>query len=300
MTNASSWGRCNPLKSSLVKVMGWRALDIVMERLLTSSSACILTYLACPFRDEVEHPPDPNPSWIIWVLPTVGLLSAYPLSEGVGLDFPLPLHKIFILDFHKHLGYRGVKRRQHQVGQARWSPRMSFINSPLGIPLGSLTFKLATISQLRSPNKSMVLRDNFLNHDLIGPFKVAKNILHITSSEYPCTIIKFLYKSMWSMWLGLPYQGIHSNRGICASVDGIDPSIQFLNFLGGRLVAALVSSVISARNLGHPIGKSSEMDQHLLEEMRGEEVDCLWRDVVLGGRFISFVILICLAIPCIS
>ncbi|GFY80742.1 hypothetical protein Acr_01g0005510 [Actinidia rufa] len=189
MTNASSWGRCNPLKSSLVKVMGWRALDIVMERLLTSSSACMLTFLACPFRDEVEHPPDPNPPWIIWVLPTVGLLSI-------------------------------------------------------------------SVSYVR---------------------------------------------------LGLPYQGIHSNRGICAGVDGINPSIQFLNFLGGRLIAALVSSVISAsvnlptgvdgsllkvpdqyygdfRNLGRPIGKSSEMDQHLLEEMRGEEVDCLWRDVVLAGH----------------
>ena len=39
--------------------------------------------------------------------------------EGVGLDLPKPLHKVFILDLHEYLGYRGIKRRQHLVGLAR-------------------------------------------------------------------------------------------------------------------------------------------------------------------------------------
>ena len=34
--------------------------------------------------------------------------------------------------------------------------------------------KLETKSLLRSPNESMVLGDNFMNHDLIDPFKVAR------------------------------------------------------------------------------------------------------------------------------
>ncbi|GFS38589.1 hypothetical protein Acr_00g0058470 [Actinidia rufa] len=45
--------------------------------------------------------------------------------------------------------------------------------------------KLATKSRLRSPKESMVPGDNFRNHDLAGPFKVAEKALHITSSEQP-------------------------------------------------------------------------------------------------------------------
>ncbi|GFY90809.1 hypothetical protein Acr_07g0010060 [Actinidia rufa] len=59
--------------------------------------------------------------------------------------------------------------------------------------------KLATKSLLRLPNETMVLEDNFLNHDLAGPFKVAEKALHITLSEYPWSDIKFLYESRWSM-----------------------------------------------------------------------------------------------------
>ncbi|GFZ08652.1 hypothetical protein Acr_20g0004600 [Actinidia rufa] len=59
--------------------------------------------------------------------------------------------------------------------------------------------KLATKSIFRSPNESMVLEDNFLNHDLVGPFKLAEKDLHIALSEYPWSNIKFLYESKWSM-----------------------------------------------------------------------------------------------------
>ena len=64
-----------------------------------------------------------------------------------------------------------------------------------GILLPTLTaHELATKSLLRSPNESIVLGNNFLNHDLTNPFKFAKKDLHITSSKYPYIIIKFLYE----------------------------------------------------------------------------------------------------------
>ncbi|GFZ08154.1 hypothetical protein Acr_19g0010910 [Actinidia rufa] len=50
--------------------------------------------------------------------------------------------------------------------------------------------KLATKSRLRSPKESMVPGDSFRNHDLAGPFKVAENALHITSSEQPWSDIR--------------------------------------------------------------------------------------------------------------
>ena len=59
--------------------------------------------------------------------------------------------------------------------------------------------KLVTKSLLRSPNESIVLGDSFLNHVLVEPFKVAKKALHITSSKYLWSIIRFLYESKWSI-----------------------------------------------------------------------------------------------------
>ena len=29
---------------------------------------------------------------------------------GVGLDLPRSLHKVFVLDLHEHLAYRGIER----------------------------------------------------------------------------------------------------------------------------------------------------------------------------------------------
>ncbi|GFZ00308.1 hypothetical protein Acr_13g0017070 [Actinidia rufa] len=59
--------------------------------------------------------------------------------------------------------------------------------------------KLATKSRLRSPKESMVPGDSFRNHDLAGPFRVAENALHITSSEQPWSDIRLLYESRWSI-----------------------------------------------------------------------------------------------------
>ena len=55
--------------------------------------------------------------------------------------------------------------------------------------------KLVTKSLLWSPNESMVIGGSFLNHDIADPFKVAEKALHIISSEYPWSNIKFLYDS---------------------------------------------------------------------------------------------------------
>ena len=84
MTNSSSWGRCKPLKSSLVKVMGWWASIVGAERLYTSYLASPLAFLACLFRDELEHPLGPNPPWIVRISLTVGQLSPYFLSSKSG------------------------------------------------------------------------------------------------------------------------------------------------------------------------------------------------------------------------
>ena len=66
-------------------------------------------------------------------------------SKGVSLDLPRPLYEIFILNFHKYLGNKGVKRRQHQVKSTRWSLQTSFINFPPRISLRPLTLHLALI-----------------------------------------------------------------------------------------------------------------------------------------------------------
>ena len=84
-TNATSWGRCKPLKSSLVKVIVWWAFVIGMERLYTSSSARLLASLACLFRDELEDHLDPKLPWMVWILPAIGLLSPHILSGKSGL-----------------------------------------------------------------------------------------------------------------------------------------------------------------------------------------------------------------------
>ncbi|GFZ04565.1 hypothetical protein Acr_17g0001370 [Actinidia rufa] len=64
--------------------------------------------------------------------------------------------------------------------------------------------KLATKSRLRSPKESTVPGDSFRNHDLAGPFKVAENALHITSSEQPWSDIRLLYESSVSTVTGAP------------------------------------------------------------------------------------------------
>ena len=51
--------------------------------------------------------------------------------------------------------------------------------------------KLTTKNLLRLPNESMVPGVSFLN-DLVGPFKIVEKSLHIISSEYPWSDIKFL------------------------------------------------------------------------------------------------------------
>ena len=47
------------------------------------------------------------------------------------------------------------------------------------------THEIGDKNFLRSTNESMVLGDNFLNHDLVDPFRVAKKAFHITSSNDP-------------------------------------------------------------------------------------------------------------------
>ena len=46
--------------------------------------------------------------------------------------------------------------------------------------------KLAIKTLLKSQNESMVLGDNFLNHDIVGPLKVTKKAMNITSFEGSC------------------------------------------------------------------------------------------------------------------
>ena len=55
------------------------------------------------------------------------------------------------------------------------------------------------------------------------------------------------YHSFCEWRLCLPYQGIYNNWGICIDIDGIHPSIQVLDFLGGGLITMLMSSVILVR-----------------------------------------------------
>ena len=65
--------------------------------------------------------------------------------EGVGLDLPKTLHKVFILDLHEHPGNRGIKRRQHLISSVWWSLGTSLINLSPNISLGPLYFKLTPI-----------------------------------------------------------------------------------------------------------------------------------------------------------
>ena len=67
---------------------------------------------------------------VIFSIVELTILVLIPL-EGIGLDFPRPLYKVFILDLHEYLGYRGDERRQHQVGSVRWSARRHSLIRPL-------------------------------------------------------------------------------------------------------------------------------------------------------------------------
>ena len=51
-------------------------------------------------------------------------------------------------------------------------------------------------------------------------------------------------------WLSLLDQSIHSYWSACPNIDGIKMSIQISNFLGGGIVSALGSLIISVRQ--HP------------------------------------------------
>ncbi|GFY96659.1 hypothetical protein Acr_11g0009650 [Actinidia rufa] len=63
-----------------------------------------------------------------------------------------------------------------------------------------------------SPNESMVPGDSFLNYDLTDPFRVAEKALHITSSEYPWSDMRFLYKSKWFIGSIFPFVDPELNR----------------------------------------------------------------------------------------
>ena len=39
-------------------------------------------------------------------------------------------------------------------------------------------------------------------------------------------------------------------------------------------------------NSGRPIGENRKINQHFLGQVRWQEVDCLWRGIVPGGRWI--------------
>ena len=58
--------------------------------------------------------------------------------------------------------------------------------------------KLLTNNLLNSLNKVMVFGGNFLNHTLVGPFKVVGKALHIISSVTPCRCMVVLNVAMWS------------------------------------------------------------------------------------------------------
>ncbi|GFZ12688.1 hypothetical protein Acr_23g0010730 [Actinidia rufa] len=216
--------------------------------------------LACLFWDDVEHPLDPNPPWIVWISHVVGLLSAYPLLEliilvlipleGIGLDLSQPFHKVFILDLYEHLGYRGVKRRQHQM-------RGILMLDPVAHE--RQVFKL-------SPN---------LFGDLAGPFKVYEKALHINLSEYSWIIIKFLYESKWSMgsifpsytprWDGnlnldetLTFITIFMNEGSICLIK--------VSIVTGAFVPVVMASIRASRSLIFWVGIYLIHDPDLLDD----------------------------------
>ena len=64
--------------------------------------------------------------------------------------------------------------------------------------------KLLTNNLLNSLNKVMVFGGNFLNHTLVGPFKVVGKALHIISSGTPCRCMVVLNVAMWSQGSCVP------------------------------------------------------------------------------------------------
>ncbi|GFY93808.1 hypothetical protein Acr_09g0002540 [Actinidia rufa] len=89
--------------------------------------------------------------------------------------------------------------------------------------------KLAIKSLLRSSNESMVLEDNFLNHDLAVPFKVVEKALYITSSDWDDNLN--LEETLTLITLFVNGGSIclikaSTVAGACANVDGINPGVQ--------------------------------------------------------------------------
>ncbi|GFZ12475.1 hypothetical protein Acr_23g0008600 [Actinidia rufa] len=103
--------------------------------------------------------------------------------------------------------------------------------------------KLATKSQLRSPKESMVPGNSFRNHDLAGPFRVAENALHITSSEQPWSDIRLLYESRWS--IGSVFPSYIPSWAGSLNFDEIR-ALNILSVNGGSVCLISVSTVTGA------------------------------------------------------
>ncbi|GFZ10150.1 hypothetical protein Acr_21g0007490 [Actinidia rufa] len=103
--------------------------------------------------------------------------------------------------------------------------------------------KLATKSRLRSPKESMVPGDSFRNHDLAGPFRVAENALHITSSEQPWSDIRLLYESRWS--IGSVFPSYIPSWAGSLNFDEIR-ALNILSVNGGSVCLISVSTVTGA------------------------------------------------------
>ncbi|GFY85329.1 hypothetical protein Acr_04g0000670 [Actinidia rufa] len=163
-------------------------------RLYTSSLACPLASLAFFFLDELEDPPDPNLPWI-----------------GLVFDFFGPLHKFFILDFHEHLGYRSVQRRQYQVELVRWRAGTSVASPSPSILVCPLSFCLVPIVCL--------LGVGFLLFVIIPSLPLAFGL----GQFFYCDVL-----------VGF---ALECRQG----VNGVNPGVQVLNLLSGGFILDPIS-----------------------------------------------------------
>ncbi|GFS31483.1 hypothetical protein Acr_00g0017640 [Actinidia rufa] len=96
---ASSWGRYRPLRSLLVKAMGWCVPTDGEERLYTSSSVCPQR-----FGSARTSPKSKSSMDYLYITNRGPVVPISPFR---------PLAKFFVLDLHEHLCDGSIERWQY-------------------------------------------------------------------------------------------------------------------------------------------------------------------------------------------
>ncbi|GFY88418.1 hypothetical protein Acr_06g0003580 [Actinidia rufa] len=173
------------------------------------------------FLDEVEHPPDPKPPWIVCIFPAVGLLSPYLLSGELGggrsvIYFLSQLASYQALSSCDHPSLvvyvwpRPIPPRRYTCrlySRVRTDFQERFWRgSRIAGQVRSILLAISAAHEIGDEESTEIAKG--INGPLATVFETMtwrvpsewrRNALHITSSEQPWSDIRLLYESRWSI-----------------------------------------------------------------------------------------------------